>query len=423
MIKKIVASSIISILVLFTSINVKAAAFTDNQVVAANKSWAIHFNDEVSLDDLTKQGISVADSKGNNVSVTFDFGKDNKTIIVNAPTGSYKAGEKYKLLVSNKVHNKNNKNIGQPVTLNFSIESDTKNTIVLFKDKNLEQLVRENINKPSGDIYSYDVEKIKELDCTNKGIEDISGLEYLKNLEKLNLTYNKISDITPLSKLTNIKELTLRNDNIGDLEALSNLINLEKLDIGNYRESAFWNTYSDISSLYKLSKLKELNLTYTDVDDIDVVKNFKDLNTFIYRIFNSRVTDISALKDLIELKYLDLEYVNVSNIDQLSGLKNLTYLNLNSTLDNSEKINDITMLKDMTSLTELYLNSSDVKDISALTNAVNMEKLDLSNNDVSDVSPVRKMIKLQNLWLYNDPINSSDIQELNKDLPDCKIEY
>lgn len=120
-------------------------------------------------------------------------------------------------------------------------------------------------------------------------------------------------------------------------------------------------------------------------------------------------------------QYKGWEIINVSNIEQLSGLKNLNYLNLDSTLDNNEKINDITMLKDMTSLTELYLNRSNVKDISALSNAINIEKLDLFNNHVSDVSPIKKLIKLQSLWLYNDPINSSDIQELNKELPNCKI--
>ncbi|WP_234118691.1 DUF5050 domain-containing protein [Clostridium hydrogenum] len=113
-------------LLLLISTSVKAAAFTDNQIVDSNKTWTIHFNDEVLLDDLTKQDIVVTDSNGNNVNAPVKFGQDNKTIIVSPPKDEYKFGEKYKLNIGTKVHNKNNNSIRNTVTLNFSIKSEER---------------------------------------------------------------------------------------------------------------------------------------------------------------------------------------------------------------------------------------------------------------------------------------------------------
>lgn len=123
MIKKILMPSIVCVLVLFISINVKAATFTDNQVVDANKSWTIHFNQEVSFDDLTKSGILVTDSKGNVVNVTFTLGSDNKSIIVNAPSGGYTQGGSYTLTVGKKAHSIKGKSLNQEIVEHFSIKS------------------------------------------------------------------------------------------------------------------------------------------------------------------------------------------------------------------------------------------------------------------------------------------------------------
>lgn len=115
-------SSVVSIFALLVSINAKAATFTDNQVVGSNKSWTIHFNKKVSFDELTKQGISVTDEKGNKVNVTLNLGQDDSSIIVNAPKAEYDAGKKYKLTIGTQVHN-NYSSIKQPVIMNFSIKT------------------------------------------------------------------------------------------------------------------------------------------------------------------------------------------------------------------------------------------------------------------------------------------------------------
>lgn len=255
MIKKLVVGLAIGVVLLFSAISVKAATFTDNQVVDANKKWTIHFNQTVFLDDPLKQDIKVIDSKGKKANITFNFGQDEKTIIVNAPQDGYLAGEKYTLIIDGYVHSKMGKSINEAVKLNFSV----KDYVVTFKDKTLEQIIRNKINKPTGDILKGDVEKITELYAKDTNISDISGLENLNNLECLDLSGSKISDIGVLENLQKLEAVYLDNTQVTDISALKNLAkNLSVLSLKNDK-------ISDISVLKNFKNLQSIDLDGTEV--------------------------------------------------------------------------------------------------------------------------------------------------------------
>jgi hypothetical protein len=91
---------------------------------------------------------------------------------------------------------------------------------VTFLDSNLEAAIRGEINKPSGPIYTFDLEAIILLDAPERGISDITGLEYCLNLEELWLQDNNISDISALAGLSKLELLFLAGNNISDISAL-----------------------------------------------------------------------------------------------------------------------------------------------------------------------------------------------------------
>lgn len=123
MLKKLLTVAFVSSL-LFVSTNVKAATYTNNQVVDKNKDWTIHFNQAVFFDDATKNAVVVTDSKGNKVNVPLNLGSDNKSIVVGAPEAGYEAGAKYELVVGNGVHSVNGKEIKEQTKMDFSIKDD-----------------------------------------------------------------------------------------------------------------------------------------------------------------------------------------------------------------------------------------------------------------------------------------------------------
>ena len=95
-------------------------------------------------------------------------------------------------------------------------ESET----VTFPDKNLEVVIRDALDKPSGEITTTELGKLTELEAESSRIRNLSGLEYCTNLTHLNLVVNQISDISPLENLTNLTYLRLDANEISDISSL-----------------------------------------------------------------------------------------------------------------------------------------------------------------------------------------------------------
>lgn len=128
--------SFITIVFLIFSVHIKVSAFqiTDNQTVDANKIWTIKFTDAVGFDDLTKQGITVTDSKGNAANITIIQGLDDKTILVNPPQGGYTLGESYALTVNTMVHSSKGKNMKKERVVHFYIKNEETTNINSYDD-------------------------------------------------------------------------------------------------------------------------------------------------------------------------------------------------------------------------------------------------------------------------------------------------
>lgn len=419
---KFIVATFLCFFLLFST-SVQATDFTDNQTVDPNKTWTIKFTDDVVFDDATKQGINVTDSSGVVISVGIQLGQDSKTITVTAPEGGYTPGGNYILNIGSKVHSSKGKALKNECKVHFSIKSNTNSGgIVTFKDKNLEQAIRNQIDKITGDIYKSDVEKITELDAQYRGIEDISGIENLINLQMLGLRGNQISSIDALKNLTNLKQLSLGNNKISDISVLKDLVNLQILDLGEYYNS--YNQISNIDVLKNLTNLKQLSLSGNQLKDISVLKNLVNLQSI--DLSYNEVSNISALKNLTNLKQLNLANNKISDISALSNLTNLQELNLGYVpwrgipapvlKENYNEISDISALKNLTNLQTLNLGYIKVKDIGALKGLSNLQTLDLCNNQIGNISDVISALKelpnLKSLDLSSNQI--SDISELNK---------
>ena len=87
-----------------------------------------------------------------------------------------------------------------------------QNMVVSFPDKNLETVVREAINKLSGDIRASDLQLLTSLTAREKNIVDLTGLENCVNLVSLDLGSNIIKDIRPLAALKNLTTLSFFNN-------------------------------------------------------------------------------------------------------------------------------------------------------------------------------------------------------------------
>jgi hypothetical protein len=119
--------------------------------------------------------------------------------------------------------------------LNGSVTTLT--AYIAFPDSNLEAVVREAINTPEGPINVSDLESITTLTAQEKGISDLTGLEYCVNLQIIELRDNNISNISPLAGLINLRELGLWGNDISDISPLEGLANLNILHLHHNKVS------------------------------------------------------------------------------------------------------------------------------------------------------------------------------------------
>jgi len=137
-------------------------------------------------------------------------------------------------------------------------------TLVRFFDLNLEKAIRQALNKPAGDIYTSDLEKLTELRALGLGISDLRGIEYCIRLELLNLMGNNIMDISILKGLNKLKKLYLGLNHISDLSPVAELKQLQELELE-------YNNIYDINALSALSELTMLYIGHNDIEDISVL--------------------------------------------------------------------------------------------------------------------------------------------------------
>jgi internalin A len=266
---------------------------------------------------------------------------------------------------------------------------------VYFADPNLKAAVEARLGV--SDPTPSEMLDMTSLDADNKGIFDLTGLEYAKNLTELWLRYNQIGDISPLSSLTNLTFLHLQSNQISDISPVSSLINLTDLVLSE-------NQIIDIYPVSGLTNLTFLGLKVNQVSNISPVSGLTNLTTL--SLFDNQISDISVISGLNKLSTLYLSNNQVSDISTLSGLINLKSLQID---DNP--ISDFTVISGLTKLESLSLSSNQINDISFLSGLTNLIRLHLSNNLISDLNPLSGLVNLRYLYLDNNSI--SDISSLS----------
>ncbi|MGN4821596.1 NEAT domain-containing protein [Bacillus cereus group sp. MYBK139-2] len=301
-------------------------------------------------------------------------------------------------------------------------EKQDENANVIL-DKQLQRhinkynLGRENLNDP---ITKEDLLQVKSLivvEAKSKGIKDISGLEYMTNLESLTLeevkleniqfisklrqlksvsiTYSELEDIGPLAELEHIETLLLRNNKISDLNPLSKMKNVKILDVNS-------NHIKDITPLFTVKSLRTLTVANNQISNdnlagIEQLKNVKKLS-----LSNNGLTNIEHITSMKKLVELDLAKNELENIEPLSRLSTVQSLNLEENF-----ISDITPLSYLTGLYDLKLGSNEIRDVRPVQELGKRMYIDIQRQKIflDDVEK-NKEVKIPIYNLQGEPLNT-----------------
>ena len=257
---------------------------------------------------------------------------------------------------------------------------------VYIPDPNLRAAIAEALGKtPNDPITTEDMATLDWLLPEDKGISDLTGLEFATNLERLEIQGNQISDITPLKGLTKLDHLDISANEIIDLSPLAELKNLRHVKVSH-------NNISDLSPMAGLSNLRRFDSWGNPLSDLSSLVGLEVIDIC------GGEPDISTLEGAKNLKELYLLGCGVSDVSPVAKLTGLTRLGLPG-----NRISDISLLAKLTNLKWLELADNNISDVSPLAQLKNLTWLHVGGNEISDFSPLdglRENIKL--IW-YNNP--------------------
>ena len=260
-------------------------------------------------------------------------------------------------------------------------------TVVHIPDPNLRAAIAESLGKnPNAPITAEEMERLKELDVSDRGIHDLTGLQFATNLSRLNLRDNRFSNLSPIAGLIQLRRLELDNDNpiqLSDLSPLGGLINLEYLNFS-------YENVSDLSPLGGLINLKYLHFTDSNVFDLSPLAGLVNLESLGFS--RSNVSDMSPVAGLINLKLIRTWGSPISDLSDLAGLTKLEEIDICG-----GEFSDLTPLAGLTGLKELYLVSNEISDISPLRGLTGLTRVNLEENNIVDISPLAALTNLT--WL------------------------
>jgi multiple sugar transport system substrate-binding protein len=148
-----------------------------------------------------------------------------------------------------------------------------------------------------------------------------------------------------------------------------------------------------------------LDLADMDIENPEDLRHLKNLSSLYLE--SNKISDISCLKELTKLESLDISINNIADISVLGELRNLKALYMNS-----NKISDISSLVGLSGLETLDVRNNLITDLSSLEGKQNLKVLDASRNNISDIKSIGGLTSLESLDLSDNKIN--DLRPLKK---------
>ncbi len=282
------------------------------------------------------------------------------------------------------------------------VDQQDENVIVdkqLQRHINKYNLNRENLNTP---ITKEDLLKVKSLivvEAKSKGIKDVSGLEYMTNLENLTLEEVKLKNIKFISDLRQLKSVSITYGELEDIGPLAELEHIESLSLRN-------NKISDLSPLSQMKKIKLLDLNSNYIKDIKPLFTAKSLRTLT--VANNQISNanLAGIEQLKNVKSLSLSNNGLTNIEHITPMKKLVELDLSK-----NELENIEPLSRMSTVQSLNLEENYISDITPLSQLTGLYDLKLASNEIRDVRPVQELGKRMYIDVQRQKIFLDDVEK------------
>jgi Leucine-rich repeat (LRR) protein len=230
---------------------------------------------------------------------------------------------------------------------------------MVFEDPAVEAAVRKELSGPIGPAEAATLAELS-VDLPRTTID----LRCFPSLDTLHIVgeYDELIDVTGIASLSKLKELTVYYTILENAELLAALTELERLTLASV-------TSKDLSFIWKLTSLRQL----TDFDPLDI-SEISNLPYLTDLAFSSASGDLSPLSQADSLK--TLRVTGVTDLTPLAQVESL------ETLDVSHnQISDPTPLIALPNLKSVNFDGCLLSDLTPLTQLTHdLGSLNLQNN-------------------------------------------
>lgn len=227
------------------------------------------------------------------------------------------------------------------------------------------------------------VEEVVSLDCTDRGIRQIDGIQDLSALQTLILAGNDLTFVGTPQLPTTLQSLNLANNRLRDFSVVSSLPTLIELDLSG-------NRLTQVFGIEQFNQLESLNLAGNDLDNAEQLR--------------------PIVEGMPTLKKLNLADIYLGDSDVLSWLNAAWQL---EELDLSRTQLPEPYFPFLPELHTLRLAGNVNVDLTRLTSLPQLRAIDLSDTAIRDISPLQSLTQLEELRLSNNPaIDGNQVQTL-----------
>jgi Leucine-rich repeat (LRR) protein len=163
--------------------------------------------------------------------------------------------------------------------------------------------------------------ELTNLDCSNRKISNLEGIEKLIKLKSLDCSKNKLTSLKGIENLTNIYLLNCGENHLTSLKGIEKLIKLERL---------FCNKVGLISlkEIENLTNIYELKCNNNKLTSLKGIENLKRLSNF--ECNNNKLTSLKGIEKLKNIGSLDCSYNKLTSLKEIEKLYELYVLKCNN---------------------------------------------------------------------------------------------
>ena len=300
----------------------------------------------------------------------------------------------------------NNKEVTASISNNkYTIDNITENTTVEatfeqipatgievnatnFPDEAFRNWVLQNVSGASDGILTDDeIAKVTSINCSNKNISNLQGIEFFTALTTLNCSGNKLSSLD-VSKNTALKKLSCQNNKLVSLD-VSGCTAITEIECFSNQLTTL-----DVS---KNTALTSLNCNSNQLASLDVSRNAALVNLYCgsNQLTSLDISNNTALKEL---------NCQINSITNLSGLSTDLALTLLICDRNQLKTLDVSR---NTALTRLYCHTNQFTSLNVSRNTA-LTLLYCYNNQLTTLD-LSKNTVLESLYCDDNQLSKLDV--------------